>query len=186
MKKIEKWQILDSELVFNNKWSKVRRDRVKLTNETIIDDYFINIRPDIALVFPLTINGDVVFVRQYRHGVREILIELPAGSFDPQTENSLEAAHRELEEETGYISDCLVKIGTLYDNPVKDTNKIHVFLAKNAVPLGKQNLDITEDIEIVLIPLQDVEQKIFAREIAVSGSIAAIFLALNFLSLKIK
>ncbi len=62
-----------------------------------------------------------MFVRQYRHGVGEILLELPAGTFDLHRENSLKAAKRELQEETGYSATKFTKIATLFDNPVKDT-----------------------------------------------------------------
>lgn len=182
MSKIKKWTIINSRLVLNHKWCQVRRDRVKLPNKQIIDDFFINIRPDIALVLPVTTNQEIVFVRQYRHGVREILLELPAGSFNPDFENALTAAKRELREETGYCAGEITKLMTLYDNPVKDTNKIHLFLAQNVRQVDSQQLDETEDITVVLIPLKKVKEKILQGEICVCGSITAIFLGLNFLN----
>ena len=146
--------------MLNNQWCKVRQDGVQLTNGKIIKDYFINVRPDIVLVLPLTKDRKIIFVRQYRHGIGEILLELPAGRFDPQQENSLSAAKRELEEEIGYVASQFTKLATLYDNPVKDTNKIHLFVAHNVAPIGKQKLDITEEIEIVLVPVDEVNAKI--------------------------
>ena len=110
------------------------------------------------------------------------MLELPAGSFDAAKEDAETAAVRELKEETGYISQKLTKLATLYDNPVKDTNKIHLFLAENVNKIGEQTLDITEDIEIVLIPVESVLDQITKGEIAVTGSIAALFLGLNFLN----
>ncbi|MEM9542740.1 MAG: NUDIX hydrolase [Cyanobacteria bacterium P01_E01_bin.42] len=182
MTQIEKWTILQSQFIVDNRWCRVRQDCVRLPDGTIVDDYFINVRPDIALILPITCDRDIVFVRQYRHGVGQILLELPAGSFNPQRENSIEAAKRELEEETGYYAEHLQKLATLYDNPVKDTNKIHVFLAENIVYSGKRKFDITEDIEIVLIPLEKVEEQIKNREICVSGTLSALFLGLNYIA----
>jgi 8-oxo-dGTP pyrophosphatase MutT (NUDIX family) len=182
MKEIQKWKTLNSQWVVNHQWCKVRRDEVELPNGKIIDDYFINVRPEIALVLPITKNGEVVFVRQYRHGSGEILIELPAGAFDAQTEDSQIAASRELEEETGYTCDRWIKLATIYDNPVKDTNNIHIFLGLDARLLGKRNLDITEDIEVLLIPIQQVKSKILSGKFCVSGTITAIFLGLDFLA----
>lgn len=179
---IKKWEILKSKLIFNNKWVTIRQDEVKLPKGEIIDDFFVVVRPDIALVFPVTKNQEIVFVRQYRHATGEILLELPAGSFHPEIEDAEVAARRELEEETGYVTEELIKLATLYDNPIKDTNKIHLFLAKNVQLTGKQNLDITEEVEVVLIPIDRVMNKIDRGEIRVSGTIAAIFLGLNFLS----
>lgn len=182
MTNLKKWQLLESKVLFNNKWCQIRQDTVKLPNQQIIHDFFVNIRPDIALVLPITQNQEIVFVRQYRHGVGEILLELPAGAFYPEQEASIVAAKRELEEETGYVAQEMIKLGVLYDNPVKDTNKIHLFLAENVQPSGERALDVTEEIEVVLIPVKNVLEAISRGKISVSGSVAAIFLGLNFLS----
>jgi 8-oxo-dGTP pyrophosphatase MutT (NUDIX family) len=182
MSSIQRWKTIQSQLVFDNPWCQVRQDVVELSNGVVIDDFFVNIRPDIAVVFAVTSQREIVFVRQYRHGVEKILLELPAGTFNPQIENSLTAARRELEEETGYVAEQLIHLKTLYDNPAKDTNEIHLFIAENAHSLGSQQLDITEDVEIVLIPLEDVLEKILTGEICVCGTVTAIFLGLNFLS----
>jgi ADP-ribose pyrophosphatase len=182
MSSIQPWKILNSQLVFDNPWCKVRQDEVKLPNGIVINDFFLNIRPDIVLTLAVTPHREIVFVRQYRHGVGEILLELPGGSFNSQRENSQSAAARELEEETGYVSEQMIHLATLYDNPVKDTNEIHLFLAENAHPSGKQQLDATEDVEIVLVPVEEVLTKISTGEICVCGTIAALFLGLNFLS----
>ncbi len=182
MTNLKKWKIINSQLILNNRWCRVRQDQVELPNGKIIEDYFVNIRPDLALILPVTKDKYIVFVRQYRHGIEKILLELPAGTFDPQRENSLSAASRELEEETGYIAKKIIKLTTLYDNPVKDTNKIHVFIALDAFPLGKQKLDLTEEIEVVLIPIPEVKKRIATGEISVSGTLAAIFLGLDFLA----
>ncbi|HEY9302509.1 MAG TPA: NUDIX hydrolase [Phormidium sp.] len=179
---IKKWKILKSKLVFDNQWVTIRQDEVELPKGEIIDDFFVLVRPDIALIFPVTQNQEVVFVRQYRHATGEILLELPAGGFNPELEDAEIAARRELEEETGYVGEELIKLATLYDNPIKDTNKIHLFLAKNVQSTGKQNLDITEDVEVVLIPIAQVMTKINQGEIRVSGTVAAIFLGLNLLN----
>lgn len=179
MTNIKKWKIIASKLVLNNFWCRVKQDKVELPNGKIIDDYFVNIRPDIALVLPITRNQEIVFVRQYRHGVASILLELPAGTFDPAKEDSLNTAARELEEETGYVAEKLVKLGTLYDNPVKDSNKIHLFKAENVTPNGKQQLDVTEEVEVVVIPIAEVKEKIKQGEINVAGTVAAIFLGLG-------
>ncbi|KZL48926.1 NUDIX hydrolase [Nodularia spumigena CENA596] len=182
MNKLKKWHILTSEMVINHRWCQVRQDEIQLPNGKIIDDFFVVIRPEIALILPITNNQEIVFVRQYRHGVGEILLELPAGSFDATKENAETAAIREFQEETGYVAQKLTKIATLYDNHVKDTNKIHLFLAENVIKIGEQKLDVTEDIEVVLIPLASVLDKIINGEVCVAGSVAALFLGLNFLN----
>ncbi|OKH40445.1 NUDIX hydrolase [[Phormidium ambiguum] IAM M-71] len=179
---INKWKTLKSKLVLDNQWVKIRQDEVQLPTGEIIDDFFVVVRPEIALIFPITQNREIVFVKQYRHASGQILLELPAGSFNPEIEDAEVAARRELEEETGYVAKELVKLATLYDNPIKDTNQIHLFLAENVQPTGKQNLDITEEVEVVLIPIDRVVTSINNGEIRVSGTITTIFFGLNYLS----
>ncbi len=180
--KLKKWKILNSQWVIDNQWCKVRQDTIKLPNGRLIAEYFVNIRPEVVLILPITPAQEIVFVRQYRHGVAEILLELPAGTFDRTIEDSFEAAQRELEEETGYRVDCLIDLATIYDNPVKDNNKINIFLGINARKTTVQNLDITEEIEVVLIPKKEVINRIISGDICVAGTIAAIFMGLEFLS----
>ncbi|MBD2057676.1 NUDIX hydrolase [Oculatella sp. FACHB-28] len=174
MKELMPWKLLHSELVFDHRWYKVRQDVVELSNGAIVDDYFLSVRPDVALVFPVTAKREIVFVRQYRHGAGKVLIELPAGTFDPQKEIAESAALRELQEETGYRATHLTKLATLYDNPVKETNKIHLFLADNVELVSAQNLDHTEEIEVLLIPIDAVQEKLSQGEISVSGTVAAV------------
>jgi len=183
MTQLKKWKLKQSHLVLDNQWTRIRRDEVELPNGTVIDDFFVNVRPDIAVVFAVTPQKKVVCVRQYRHGVGQILLELPAGSFNPEIESGESAATRELAEETGYVAEKMIQLATLYDNPVKDTNSLHLFLATNVVKEEEKiKLDITEEIEVILIKIEEVMEKIINREICVAGSISAIFLALEFLS----
>lgn len=181
MKDLQKWKLLQSKMVLDHYWCKVRQDVIQLPNGRIIDDYFVNVRPEIAVILPITSNKEIICVRQYRHAVGEFLLELPAGRFNPAQESAEAAAIRELQEETGYTAQQVTKIATQYDNPPKDTNKIHLFLAENVVKYGEQKLDITEEIEVVLIPVSEVMDKILTGEICVAGSVAAICLGLNFI-----
>ncbi|MEM9162556.1 MAG: NUDIX hydrolase [Cyanobacteria bacterium P01_F01_bin.4] len=178
----KKWQILRSHLAFDHPWYKVRQDVVKLPNGQVIDDYFVSVRPDVALVLPITPQAEIVFVYQYRHGAQAVLLELPAGTFDPHTEKAEVAALRELEEETGYTTDTLIPLSTLYDNPVKETNQIHLFLAKDVSQSTTQKLDVTEDIDVVRVPIAEIHERIRAREIQVAGTLAAIYLGLAYLN----
>ncbi len=168
-------------MILDHYWCKVRQDEIQLPNGKIIDDYFVNIRPEITLILPITSSQEIIFVRQYRHAVGEFLLELPAGLFNPAQESAEAAAVREMQEETGYIAQQVTKIATLYDNPSKDTNKIHLFLAENVIQSGEQKLDMTEEIEVLLIPTESVREKILQGEISVAGTVAAICLGLNLL-----
>ncbi len=182
MKDLKKWRILKSTMVINHQWCKVRQDAIELPSGKVIDDYFVTIRPEVALILPVTSNQEIILVRQYRHGAGEILLELPAGTFNPNEESPPAAAIRELQEETGYIADTVTQLGILYDNPVKNTNKINLFLAEDVRKAGEQKLDVTEEIEVILIPIEAVMKKIVTGENCVAGTVAAIFLGLKFLN----
>jgi ADP-ribose pyrophosphatase len=181
MTNLEKWITLKSTMVLNHDWCQVRRDEIQLPNGNVIDDFFVHIKPDVALVLAVTENQEIIFVQQYRHAIGEFFIELPAGTFNPNQESSESAALRELEEETGYVAKEIKKIAVLYDRPSKDTNRTHLFLAENVVKVGEQKLDMTEEIKVILIPINEVLNKIYQGEISVMGTVTALLMGLNLL-----
>lgn len=181
MSAIKKWDIIRSEIAFSHKWYTLRRDEVRLPDGSVIDDYFVSVRAEVAIVFPVTAAEEVIFVRQYKHGAREVLLELPGGVFNSDKEPAEEAALREMREETGYTSTQVTRLSTVFDNPTKDTNRIHLFLAQNVEKTHEQHLDATENIIIEKIKLADVPAKIINGEICVAGSVAITFLALQHL-----
>ncbi|MFD1186976.1 NUDIX hydrolase [Pontibacter rugosus] len=177
------WKILKSEMVFDEKWYKLRRDEVELPNGHTLDDYYVSVRPNVALTFPLTEDNHVIFVRQYKHAAGGIFIELPGGVIDEGEDDPLEAAKRELLEETGYTSDNIELVLEAIDNPTKDTNKIYYYFAKNVKQVAAQDLDETENIEILKIPLHEVEKMLMNGDIHVTGSVALCLLVLRKLGL---
>lgn len=108
-------------------------------------------------VVAITEDDQIVLVKQYRFGQDEITIETPAGAVN-RGEDPLVGAKRELEEETGYISDEWESLGSVSVNPAFMTNRAHFFLAKNCRPDGKQNFDPDEDIELVIEPVSKLKE----------------------------
>jgi ADP-ribose diphosphatase len=178
---IRPWRLIRSEHVFRDRWYRLRRDTVELVDGSIVDDYFVSERDDIAQVVALTPDQNVVFVRQYKHGIGEITLELPGGLVDAD-ETPGEAARRELAEETGYDAPRLEPLGGLVHDPPKTTNRIHGFLALDAARTREPEPDATEEIEVVLLPLAEVEQRLGAHELDVSSTVALLYRALEALS----
>lgn len=178
-KTIEPWKTLKSEVVFDHKWYTLRRDHVQLPTGLEMDDYFVSVRPDVVLTFPITEDGNVLFVRQYKHAAGGIFLELPGGVIDAHETSPLEAARRELLEETGYTSDGVEPLLGVIDNPTKDTNRIYFFMARNVRKVAEQDLDVSEHIEVVQVPLQEVANLVLGGQVHVSGTVALCLLALR-------
>ena len=173
----EPWRQLESQVVFDDRWYTVRRDTCELPGGHVIDDYLVAVRPDYALVVAVTPRDEVVLVRQWKQGVREITLELPGGVVSG--EDAEAGAARELAEETGYAADEFVALGGGPVDPSKETNRVHLFLALGAERRQEQDLDETEQIEVVLCPLTDLRNRIRTGTIDTVSSVAAIFLALE-------
>lgn len=175
---MKKWKKLDSKLALNTRWFTVRQDKVQLPNGKILDDYYVWLQGDIALVVPITKNHELVLVQQYKYAVDDVVIEYPAGFVDKH-EQPDQAARRELLEETGYSSDSLSSLAVLTESPTKVIGGTHVFLARNAHRTAMQQLDTNEDIEILVKPWGEVLKMVTEGKIWATPSVAATFLALK-------
>jgi ADP-ribose pyrophosphatase len=172
---IKKWEIIEEKNVSPSKWYPLFIHKVKLPNGTVIDDYYVSKLGDVAMIVAITPNKEIVFVKQYKHGVRDIILELPAGRIDNKSPE--QAAKVELEEETGFIADKLISIGSIYVAPSKDSTITYAYLVNNVSIQGKQKLDATEEIEIVYVPIHELDEKIKNGEIKAADTIATITLA---------
>jgi ADP-ribose pyrophosphatase len=173
---ITPWKILESRHLHEH----VRIDKCELPDGRVIDGFVIEYG-DWVNVVALTRDGQVVLVRQYRHGAQKVILELPGGVMDSEDDSPLEAARRELLEETGYASDSFIQVGCVYPNPANQTNLIYSFLALDAEKVGSQNLDETEEIEVVLKPLEEVIVMAKNGELLQSMQVSAVFFTLAYL-----
>jgi 8-oxo-dGTP pyrophosphatase MutT (NUDIX family) len=127
-------------------------------------DFYVIETGDWVNVIPLTKDRQVVMVKQYRHGSKQVTLEIPGGLVDPgDTPES--AASRELLEETGYQTDNLTEIGIVNPNPAIFNNRCYTFIAGNIRKTREPMPDQTEDIEVVLIPVADIPDLIRKGEI---------------------
>ncbi len=121
--------------------------------------------PDWCNILPITPDGLVVMVRQYRYGTDEETLELPGGMIDPEDPNPMDGARRELLEETGYAAAELIHTGVIQPNPAMQTNRCHSFLARDVIKVREPALDAGEDIEVVTVPLDDIPRLVASGEI---------------------
>ena len=111
---------------------------------------------DWVMVLPLTADGEVVMVRQYRHGIEAVSLELPGGLIDPSDTCPEAAARRELEEETGYGAQEYVLIGSCFPQPAVLDNRGFFVLASNVRLTCKSQPDPGEEIDVVMLPLDEI------------------------------
>jgi 8-oxo-dGTP pyrophosphatase MutT (NUDIX family) len=118
-------------------------------------EFYVIESGDWVNIIPITADQKVVMIQQYRHGSKQITLEIPGGLVDPgDTPES--AASRELLEETGYRAAEWKKIGVVNPNPAIFSNRCHTFLARNLTKVGSPTLDQTEDIDVVILSLSDI------------------------------
>ena len=134
--------------------------------------------PDWVQVLPITPDGQVVLVSQFRLGTREISLELPGGVVE-KGQTPLAAGQRELMEETGYQADGWRKLAAFRPNPAVQNNTAHFFVAEEARLAGSTNFDENEDIELVLMPLDRLKRLISDGKIDHAIMVAAILSYFN-------
>ena len=163
-----KEKTLSTENIYQGRRINLRVDKVMLPNgrETTreIADY-----PNSVGIVALDKGDNVILVRQYRHAVGRILLEIPAGGMEAG-ESPLDSALRELEEESGYTAGCIEQIGGAYAAPGYSTEFLHIFLATDLKP-GPSRNDEDEYIELAPVPLQNVMQLIRSGELCDGKSI---------------
>ena len=121
--------------------------------------------PDWINVIPLTDEGNVVMVRQYRHGTDEETIEIPGGQMDAEDGDPMEAERRELLEETGYGGGEWTDLGWVHPNPAILNNRCHLFLVRGVSEIAEIKNDEHEHTEVELIRLADVPSLIIDEKI---------------------
>ncbi len=160
-----KWKLLESKYLFNQPWLTVRQDTCETPSGKIIPTFYVLEYPEWANAFCLTKDGQVVMVKQYRHGLGQESIE--------------EGVKRELLEETGYQFEKVEFLGKISANPSTTNNMMHMFLATGGEKVAEQNLDEEEEVEVVHMSLEEVKQLVREQKIVQSLHVNCIFYALE-------
>lgn len=154
----DQWERLSSELVADLKLFGARFDYMKNPRNGFTQKMIVLESPDAANVVAVTEDQEILFVRQYRIGIDQHILELPGGIIDPGEDHET-GAPRELQEETGYSGGKWTYLGNIASNPVFMTSKIHHYLAEGVTLTHPLHLDAGEDIKVESIPVEEVFQR---------------------------
>lgn len=172
---IKPWKILETNYPFP--W--IRVDKCELGNGNLLDATTFQFR-SWANIVALTNENQVVLVKQYRHGIGEVMSEFPGGVVE-LGEDPMVGAERELLEETGYEASRFLQIGKIYPNPALQTNALHCFLALDVEKVAEQHLDAGEDIEVHLMPFDELVETAKRGEFPHALMTAVLFQVLAYL-----
>jgi 8-oxo-dGTP pyrophosphatase MutT (NUDIX family) len=159
------WRVIESSMSYEDRWLRVRTDTCQTDQGRVIESYHVIENPEWVNILALTTTGQVITVREYRHGAGQILRGLPGGVVETWDQSPLAAIQRELLEETGYGGGQFFEIGHSYPNASNQNNILWSFLAINVVQSQNQRLDETENIEIVLQDFGDFSRQAWNGEI---------------------
>jgi ADP-ribose pyrophosphatase len=177
---IQPWKLLGTNLVFAAApWVQVYRERVELPSGRVLDDFYRVVLPDFAVVVALTVDRQLIAIRGYKHGIGRVVLGLPAGLVDAG-ESPLQAAQRELLEETGYTAPDWRGLGSFVVDGNRQCGTMHVFLAQQAAWSAPPRADETEDVEVEVMSPQLMIDALRNGEIPHLATAAAIGLAATF------
>jgi ADP-ribose pyrophosphatase len=175
---MEKWKTIDSKYIIQRPWATLRVDKLEMPNGNIKEEYYVLEYPTWVNMVAITEDNQVIFVKQYRHGAGQIMVELPAGVVEENEDPEI-AARRELLEETGYAFDDISYVCELYANPATSGNLTYTYLLTGGRKVQEQELDPSEDIDVVLMDLEDAKQFLFDNKIGQALHTSALFYTLK-------
>lgn len=166
------WELLESEELQDARVFRLHRARARSPRSGEAHTFFRLEAPDWVNVIPVTPAGEVVLVRQYRHGSRTTTLEIPGGMIDPG-ESAEMAAARELLEETGYAAPSVELLGSVNPNPALFSNRCSTWLAAGATRIAPIRNEGAEETQVVLVPQEEIPERIRRGEITHALVIAA-------------
>jgi 8-oxo-dGTP pyrophosphatase MutT (NUDIX family) len=174
---VDQWQVLYSEKLCDDvgPFQLFSRHHRQVRNGKEGNFFLLHCR-DWVQIIPLTSDGHLILVKQYRFGSQTISLETPGGGME-DGESIFAAAQRELWEETGYVGENPQLIASVFPNPAIQDNQMHSVFLKNCQPTGQQHLDPLEEVSICPLTIRDVYEKVQRNVIHHALSINALLLA---------
>ena len=173
---IKPWTLNGSETIIRDKYINLHADDCALPDGTKISPFYVNTIPDFAVAVAVTVDHEFIFVRQYRHGTGQILLELSAGCIE-EGEDPAESAARELLEETGYAGNAPVFLCKVAPNASCLSNFAHCYLITGCRKIKAPALDASEDLETVVLTDRETKNLMSQGGLVQSVHVAAMYYA---------
>ena len=187
------WEEISREHIVQDQWIDFRKSAYRYPDGRVFEPFYTYSRRDYCVIVASDEDGNYLCVRQFRQGIREVTTEFPAGGIErkdgreyasgarvaEQAEEALEAAKRELMEETGYVSDDWTHLITIPSNATIADNYAHIFMAKGCRQPGDQHLDETEVLTVIRHSPQEIERMIHEGKFQQAMHVMAWLMAKN-------
>ena len=173
--------MLETTEVYSGRLLHVRSDKIRLPDGGVSGREYIRHNGAVAII-PVTDSGEVIIERQFRYPVDEVITEIPAGKLDTKDEPRLDAAKRELREETGITADEWTDLGTFYPTSAYSDEVITIYMARG-LHYGERELDEGEFLNVEAVPLADLVNSVMAGEIPDGKTQAAVLKAARILGI---
>ncbi|MDQ8184126.1 NUDIX hydrolase [Pelagicoccus sp. SDUM812002] len=180
---MKKWIRRGRKTLIDDRWLKFHADTCELPNGQLIEPFYVLEEKEWAHIVAIDDDGRILLTRQYRYPADRFSSEFPCGCVESE-ETPLQAAKRELQEETGFVAKDWIPIGSMHANPARQTNQMHCFLARNLSQQSAQNLDESEEIEFGFSTREELQAQIKDGYFTQALHIACYYLALSYLEEK--
>lgn len=178
---LQKWKLISSQDISPSHWFPLERRVYQLPSGVLVDDFTVTTLADVSMVVPITVDGTVLLVRQYKPGIDAVLVQFAAGRREERHASFEQLAIEELAEEAG--AECrpenLVLLGKVSGFSTKASEIVYVYLAQEVTRTTEQHLDVTEDIEVLEVPVSQVEAALKSESTWCAQSLSAWQLALE-------
>ncbi|MDR2018739.1 MAG: NUDIX hydrolase [Syntrophobacterales bacterium] len=151
---LKEWELLESKIDRDYGLFRIKAEQSRSPRTDNKGSFYVIDTNDWVNVIPVTDNGEIVMIRQWRHGSKKITLEIPGGLVDESDPE--DAARRELLEETGYRGERVTYLGSTNPNPAVFNNLCHTYLIEGVRKVSEMNLDPDEDIEVELVPVSKI------------------------------
>jgi ADP-ribose pyrophosphatase len=155
LSEVKRWERLESEDVGDYGVFRVVRHRSRSPRDGVVYEFHVVAEPPSVVIVPLTEDGDVVLVEQFRHASQRAELEFPAGFVD-DGEDAVTAALRELQEETGYCAADATRITEYVPDPAKFGTPVQLVVARGCTPAGDGDQDAGEDVHVRVVRAAEV------------------------------